>query len=231
MTIRNAVILLGALTPLSFAAAPSVDTLKQTLNQSLLKLLPAGITERNVLFQDVRAGRPNGDLYPFQVTAQVRDYGTGYPANHYYGTTCVGKIEQAVFTLSPDDFGGWKVQGPMTPPSSNCKPNPSAGVPSIPLATLSGAPAPASHGTPSALPTGEWACYGAGGRLLIGLGFRLQAGGTYTNLDNRNKGTYNYQAAAGTIAFSGGHLAGQTGRNYHNHHFDLSSTVGCEPFR
>ena len=45
------------------APAPAVDTLKQVLNQRLQKLRPDGFTERNVLFENVRAGKGSGD-YP-----------------------------------------------------------------------------------------------------------------------------------------------------------------------
>ena len=74
--------------------APSVDTLKQVLNKRLQSLRPDGMTERNVLFQEVRAGSPAPGSYPFQVTAVIRDYGPGYPANRYYGETCVSRLEK-----------------------------------------------------------------------------------------------------------------------------------------
>jgi hypothetical protein len=122
------------------AQAPTVDTLKQVLNQRLQKLRPDGSTERNVLFQEVRAGNASGGDYPFQVTALVRDYGPGYPANRFYGETCVGRMDKRVFRMSRDDFGQWQVQGAMTithGPDLQCKPNPSAGVSSIPLSGLS----------------------------------------------------------------------------------------------
>jgi len=58
---------------------------------------------------------------------------------------------------------------------------------------------------------GEYACAGSGGTILIGLGFRLQGNGTYTDLDGKNSGTVSYSGA--NITFAGGHLAGQVGRN------------------
>jgi hypothetical protein len=127
-------------------AAPTVDTLKQVLERRLLSLTPTGTTERQVLFEEVRAGKP-GTTYPFQVTASIRDYGPGYPANKFYGETCVGRMEKWPFELRRDAFGDWQVEGRMSITTSDgrqCKPNPSAGVSSIPLASLSGSAAPAA---------------------------------------------------------------------------------------
>jgi hypothetical protein len=61
------------------------------------------------------------------------------------------------------------------------------------------------------LQPGEYACAGSGGTILIGLGFRLQANGSYTDLDGKNSGTVSYDGA--NVTFVGGHLAGQVGRN------------------
>jgi hypothetical protein len=61
------------------------------------------------------------------------------------------------------------------------------------------------------LQPGEYACAGSGGRILIGLGFRLQANGTYTDLDGKTSGTVSYNGS--DLTFVGGHLAGQAGRN------------------
>jgi hypothetical protein len=221
------------------AQAPTVDMLKQVLNQRLQKLRPDGSTERNVLFQEVRAGNASGGDYPFQVTALVRDYGPGYPANRFYGETCVGRMDKRVFRMSRDDFGQWKVEGAMTithGPDMQCKPNPSAGVSSIPLSSLQGAaapegtppPAPAASQGSSALATGEYACYGSGGRLLIGLGFKVIANGKYTDLDRKSTGAFTVQGS--TITFHGGSLDGQTGRNLRGNKFVLGSMVSCEPF-
>ena len=224
-----------------YAQAPTVDTLKQVLNQRLQKLRPDGSTERNVLFQEVRAGNASGGDYPFQVTALVRDYGPGYPANRFYGETCVGRMDKRIFRMSRNDFGEWQVEGAMTITSSDgrqCKPNPSAGVSSIPLSSLQGAAAPAGTPPPapappagqgsSALATGEYACYGSGGTLLIGLGFKVVGNGKYTDLDRKSTGAFTVQG--NSITFHGGHLDGQTGRNLRGNKFVLGSMVSCEPF-
>jgi len=177
------------------------------------------------------------------VSGYIRDYEPGYPANRYYGNTCVGHMDKKVFRLVRDDFGQWQAQGAMTispGPDLQCKPNPAAGVSSIPLSSLQGTGA--QTGTPPAAPiapaaqgggggalaTGEYACYGSGGRLLIGLGFKVPSNGVYTDLDRKSKGTF---AAQGTsIVFHGGHLDGQTGRNLKNNRFVLGQMVSCEPF-
>src|SRR5437763_15338058 len=95
-------------------AAPTVDMAKQALDKKWQKLKPDHVKERNVLFQEVRPGRPQGGSYPFQVTVLIRDYDAGYPPNRYYGKTCVSRIEQGVYTLELDAFGQWDAQGRMT---------------------------------------------------------------------------------------------------------------------
>ncbi|MGZ8375644.1 MAG: hypothetical protein ACXWZS_02660 [Gemmatirosa sp.] len=235
----------AALAPLpATAQAPSVDAFKQAFTRELMALRPTGFTERNVLFETVQPGRPSGDSYPFLVTAVIRDYGPGYPANRYYGQTCVGRMDRWRFEMNRDDFGEWRVQGRMTVTSDGarqCVDNPSAGASSQPLATLPGQPAgggdqsvpvtrtvtPAA--TANAPSIGEWACYGTGGRRL--LGFTLQRGGAYLDGDGARAGTWVHDASAGTVTFRGGAMDGQVGRNARANAFVLSRTVSCEPWR
>ena len=61
------------------------------------------------------------------------------------------------------------------------------------------------------LQPGEYACAGSGGTILIGLGFKLDANGSYTDLDGKNAGRV--VESGGNISFVGGHLAGEVGRN------------------
>jgi hypothetical protein len=61
------------------------------------------------------------------------------------------------------------------------------------------------------LRAGEYACAGSGGTILIGLGFKLKADGTYTDLDGKNSGKAVFEGT--TVRFVGGHLNGQVGRN------------------
>jgi hypothetical protein len=61
------------------------------------------------------------------------------------------------------------------------------------------------------LQPGEYACAGSGGRILIGLGFKLKADGTYTDLDGTTSGRAVFEGSS--VRFVGGHLDGQMGRN------------------
>ncbi|MBV9548382.1 MAG: hypothetical protein JO256_01765 [Alphaproteobacteria bacterium] len=219
----------------ALAAAPTAETFKAVLEKQLLNLKPDGMSERQVLFQQVTAGRPNGGYYPYTATLLVRDYGPGYPANRYFGETCIRRWNGAKFDLV-DQGGTWVVQGALTAPISDCKPNPAAGVSATPLSALGGsqaakgavAPPPASAG---ALYIGEYACYGAGGRLMAGMGFVLQANGKYADTEGKRGGSYAYDKAKAAISFQGGFLGGQRGSNVSNRGFALSATVSCEPWR
>lgn len=66
----------------------------------------------------------------------------------------------------------------------------------------------------AALAPGEYACAGSGGQILIGLGFKLNADGSYTDLDGKSRGRVTYSGS--NVTFVGGHLDGQTGRNIRN---------------
>jgi len=219
-------------------AQPSVEQFKQVLGAQLQKVKAEGTTVRTVLFQEVVAGNPNGGYYPFQVTAIIHDYSQGYPPNGYYGETCVGKMEKRKFDLVANEFGGWKVQGPMTVLGPECKKNPTEGVSAIPLAGLAGAPA--GHAQTEAKPAapeggnlyiGEYACYAAGNRLMAGMGFQLEVGGKYHDVSGERGGTYVFNARESTISFRGGFLGEQAGRNVRNSGFQLSANVRCEPWR
>jgi hypothetical protein len=66
-------------------------------------------------------------------------------------------------------------------------------------------------GAAGGLQAGEYACAGSSGTILIGLGFKLRADGTYTDLDGRTSGKVTYSGS--NVTFVGGHLAGQVGHN------------------
>lgn len=122
-------------------AAPTVEQIQTAFVARLQKLKPGWAKERTVLFQRVKAGLPKSGAYPFIVTAQVHDYGTGYTADKHFGQTTVETFEDARFFLSEDEFGAWKVEGALSPPKSVSKDNPSEGVSAISLSTLQGTPA------------------------------------------------------------------------------------------
>ena len=75
---------------------------------------------------------------------------------------------------------------------------------------------------------GEYACYGSGGRVLIGLGFIVTAPGRFTDLDHGNAGSY--QITGDKIKFSGGHLEGTVGRELKKGRFRVGTMAECEPY-
>jgi hypothetical protein len=81
---------------------------------------------------------------------------------------------------------------------------------------------------PAGLKVGEYACYGAGGRILAGLGFKVLSGNRYTDLEGDNEGSFSISGT--TVTFRGGHLAGQTGRDLRGHNFTLGTQAECEPY-
>jgi hypothetical protein len=78
------------------------------------------------------------------------------------------------------------------------------------------------------LKLGDYACYGSGGSILIGLGFKVLAGNRYTDLDNKERGTFSI--SGDTVTFHGGHLDGQVGQNLKDYKFTIHS-ASCEPFK
>lgn len=225
----------------SSSAAPGVDELKLALETRLQKLKPQGFQERTVLYQEVTPSGSSGGRYGFKVTLTLHDYGMGYPANRYWGQTCVGKMDKWPFELMPDGAGGWQVQGRLTITDNVCKNNPAEGASAMPLAGLTGkrldpstvasAKSPvASGGVGGGVNLGQWACYGSGSRLMAGMGFVLKAGGKYTDSDGGRAGSYQHDAAKASITFSGGFLDGQTARKVRANGMDLGR-VSCEPWR
>ena len=78
------------------------------------------------------------------------------------------------------------------------------------------------------LRTGEYACYGVGGKVLIGLGFKVLPSSAYTDLDGKNRGSFS--VAGGVVSFHGGHLGGQQGHDLYNGNFRIGAQASCEPF-
>jgi hypothetical protein len=212
---------LGPTVPGFAQRAPSIDEAKQALNRRWQQLKPSSVTERNVLFEDIRAGRPDGPYFPFKATVIIRDYDPGYPPNHYYGKTCVSRMEGKVFTLQMDpSFGEWHAEGRMAPDmnETRCQNNPAANVSSIPLASLSGTPAPSGQiapprasATPPAaaaagrMPAGAYECWANGQANLI-LNFTVTGGNRYTGSDGQS-GTFSLDGQ-NRITFHGGSLDG-----------------------
>jgi hypothetical protein len=102
-----------------------------------------------------------------------------------------------------------------------------AGAAAVPASAKVSRPA-ARAAAGAGLKVGEYACYGSGGRIMIGLGFKVLAGGRYTDLDGGNAGRFSI--AAGTVRFQGGHLGGQVGRLEPNGSFGIGQRARCEPW-
>ena len=89
-------------------------------------------------------------------------------------------------------------------------------------------PPPRQVAGPAGLKVGEYACYGSGGRLMIGLGFKVLSPDRYEDLDGGNAGSFSVSGT--TVTFRGGHLDGQTGRNLRGHTFTIARQADCEPY-
>lgn len=87
-------------------------------------------------------------------------------------------------------------------------------------AALAGAATAASA---AGLRPGEYACAGSSG-ILIGLGFILNADGSYTDLDRKTSGRVSYQGS--NVRFTGGHLDGYVGTGVTGSAFQIHG-IGC----
>lgn len=233
----------GLLAAFNSKAQISTEIFKEAFVKELMQLRPEGYERRAVKLVQITPGRTNSGTKSFKVTAYIHDYDEGYPPNKYYGQTCVGKMDNWIFTIHKDDFGEWAVQGKFTVTNNSCITNPSQEVESQPLSSIPGtiyeigknplASDNAFNNTDnkSSLYIGEYAAYGTGGRLMTGMGMTLTNGNRYYDLDKKRGGTYNYNKKAGTITFIGGFLSGQIGKNVSTKGFDISSTVYYEPWR
>lgn len=77
------------------------------------------------------------------------------------------------------------------------------------------------------LKKGEYACYGSGGRIMAGMGFKVSPGGRYTDLDNKEKGSYTINGDK--VVFKGGHMDKMEGRKLQKNSFALGR-ANCEPY-
>jgi hypothetical protein len=76
---------------------------------------------------------------------------------------------------------------------------------------------------------GEYACYGSGGSMLIGLSFKVLDASHYNDLDGKSPGRY--QVSGDQVRFIGGHLDGYVGEGLNGGHFNLSGHgISCEPY-
>lgn len=79
------------------------------------------------------------------------------------------------------------------------------------------------------LKIGEYACTGSGGRMMIGLGFKVVSSGRYTDLAGKRSGTFTI--SNGLIKFQGGHLTGVSGRDLKDNWFTVASQASCGPYK
>lgn len=227
------------------SAQSSVEQFKKAYYDKMQKLIPSGVKTRTVKYVSVTQGSASGGILNFKVTAYIYDFNAGYPANRYWGTTCISKFENLPYTMKKNAFGEWEVSGIFTPgyDDHRCENNKAENVASLSIDDVPGTiynpnnvsftkTAPLkTKGASGPLYFGEYACYGTGGRLMAGMGFILSPGGKYTDVDGQRGGTYVYDGAASTISFKGGFLAGQRGTNVTLKGFQLSSTVWAEPWK
>lgn len=89
-------------------------------------------------------------------------------------------------------------------------------------------PTKPNGGNSSGLKVGEYACTGSGGRMMIGLGFKVTSANRYTDLDGKSSGTFTI--SDGKITFRGGHLEGVTGRDLKDNWFTVGSQASCGPY-
>jgi hypothetical protein len=218
---------------------PSTSTLMTTMDATLQQAKPREIFRRTVVFGDVHAGRPNGQVYPFIVSATVHDYTPGWPRNNYYGQTCLTKIDHGAFNMRRDRLGEWAVEGRTELSGGSCVKNPSEGVSAFPLDSMAGTRVGSSVLLRPPLPTkgrawvpkiGEWACVLPGGRLASNMGFRMKANKSYTDLEGARGGTYIYDVLASSLTFRGGFLDGRGGKNVDGDGIVLSPTLTCAPW-
>lgn len=151
------------------------------------------------------------DLQPCTVVEADPDYGLRVQcqAFKHWGA---GKY----IVYHPNNIGGAPAQAPAAAPT----PAALAAAPQTPRR-----PPPAGSGP---LKPGEYACYGTGGTLLIGMGFKLAANGSYTDLEGRNPGRVT--ARGGSVTFTGGTMGGKTARRLDGSRFAFGYATTCEPW-
>lgn len=89
-------------------------------------------------------------------------------------------------------------------------------------------PTKKTGGNSSGLKIGEYACTGSGGRMMIGLGFKVVSATRYTDLDGKRGGTFSI--SGGKVTFRGGHMTTITGRDLKDNWFTVGAQASCGPF-
>jgi len=221
-------------------APPTPREFMRVLDAQIQRDKPREVFQRTIVFEDVRAGEPEGNVFPFTVSAIVHDYNPGFPPNNYYGQTCITRIVGLRYIMRRDRLGEWVVERNSPLPAPVCVKNPAAGKSAYPLDSLRGT----RVGTSTPLPTlmakkrvnvnlrlGEYACTWPGGGLASKYRFRLGRDKTYTDLEGKRGGTYVFQQLEGTLHFKGGFLDKMGGPSIEDASaFQISPTLTCAPW-
>jgi len=235
-----AIVILAAPARAHTSAAPTAREFMRALDAQLQRAKPRDIFHRTIVFGDVSAGGPEGNVYPFTATATIHDYTPGYPPNRYFGKTCITKIVRTRFNMLRDRFGEWTAIAKADVPAPVCADNPVEGKSIFPLDSLRGTRVGTSAIVPQLitkkmvnvnLRLGEYACTNSDGGLASRMRFRLNPDKTYTDLEGKRGGTYDFRQLEGTLHFKGGFLDKMGGPSVDNiSMFQISPTLYCAPW-
>ncbi|MGI8543198.1 MAG: hypothetical protein ACR2MD_06915 [Aridibacter sp.] len=167
-------------------------------------------------FNKWRSGFKVGDKIKFSISEKAEDFQT---------CTVTENDPQFVMRVECDDFKYWEagvyiVYSESNLKSSKTQPTNGNG--------RNNTPPKQTGSSSSGLKVGEYACYGSGGRIMAGLGFKVLSGNRYTDLEGGNAGTF--VISGDRVKFRGGHLGGQVGRELSNYNFRIGAQATCEPF-
>jgi hypothetical protein len=224
----------------SSVAAPTAKDFMRVLDAQIQRAKPRDVFQRTIVFDDVRAGEPEGNVFPFTVSVTIHDYNPGYPPDYYFGRTCITRIVGSRYVMRRDRIGEWVAERNTPLPEPLCVKNPGEGKSSFPLDSLRGTRVGTSVPLPALmtknrvnvnLRLGEYACTWPGGGLASKWKFRLKNDKTYTDLDGKRGGTYVFEQFEGTLRFNGGFLDKMGGPSIEGAStFKISPTLTCAPW-
>lgn len=181
--------------------------------------------------QDFRAQYRVGQQVSFSISERPDDFQT---------CTVVDNTPDAVMRVRCNAFKHWAAgnyivygagnirplgAAPPRSPAQTVRPQPPA--PQRPT-TRPAQPRPPAAGRGGTIRVAEYMCVGSGGRILIGLGFRVTGAGRYTDLEGGNAGSFT--VGGGRVTFRGGHLDGQVGRDIDAYGgFTIGAGAHCAP--
>ncbi|MEP6732604.1 MAG: hypothetical protein ABJE10_18315 [bacterium] len=223
------------------AAPPTAKEFMLVLDARFQKAKPAEIFKRTIVFRSVTPGTPVDDVYPFVVNATVHDYTPGWPPEHFYGKTCIARINGWKYTMKRNEIREWSVDGRVAISDTTCVANPAEAVSAFPLDSIPGsrvgssAPLPAlviPKPTAFILTYGEYACIETGGRIIKSRGFRIKRDKTYTDAEGTRGGTYVLEPFVETLTFHGGFLDGvKVTHIKRTRSFSFPDALTCAPWQ